>query len=279
MEWIESGTKFIIWNKNQLIEQLHRHLKTNNFNSFRRQLSLYGFKREKHISKKPLYFHPLFRQDREELLGLIGRAKQSNMKSKFEINYELISSIHLQIVINRQEDNAQLSSRKEFLEYIKDLDKYMGIGIIKFTKELILLLNKAFPGIARKLETKIFDTEQILYRPHFIKPAKIVNKKELLISLINTLLLTIKKEIRRNNKDLDTDKQNDEFKQSDCKIIHLSKYRSNDTNKVGWTLCNKKNASQEIKNIKRQSFSTNNSEKSYSTGALRKISHFQSWSC
>lgn len=73
-----------------MVTEMQQHLRTKNFNSFRRQLSLYGFKRDNDNSKNPTFSHPLFRQRKRNLLDKIGRAKQARMKSKLIVNSKLI---------------------------------------------------------------------------------------------------------------------------------------------------------------------------------------------
>ena len=192
---------------------MHSHLKTSNFNSFRRQLSLYGFNREKHSSKKPVFLHPLFRQGERELLNQIGRAKQTKMRSRFVVNSVLIKSCEIQLtkISKDYKADALTESKMEFIEHIKSLDKYVGIGIVKFMKNLIRLLNKAFPGIEQQMIKEIVEAQEILYQTHFIKPAEIVNKKEILIVLINGILTAIHKDLKEESQNTEEDMSNGNF--------------------------------------------------------------------
>lgn len=212
IQWIDRGAKFIIWDKKLLVEKNQLHLKTMNFNSFRRQLSLYGFNREKHTSKKPTFSHPLFRQDREELLDQIVRAKQNGMKSKFTVSSAMLASCQSQIdrISSRSQDKAQTQQMTRFFDHINSLNQFFGIGLIKFTKVLISLLNEVFPEIAKRQEDNIINAQKLLYQTHLVSPAKTVNKKEILIILINGLLSSIEKELKdksRNTKEKEFDEK------------------------------------------------------------------------
>lgn len=196
--WMEEGNRFIIWDKNTLVQRMQLRLKTKNFNSFRRQLSLYGFTREKHHSKKPVFSHPFFKQDRRELLCKVVRAKQNGMKSRFIVNSTLFEACQSQITqISSNPQNNTIQPMMEFLEHIKSLDQYFGIGILKFSRVLVSLLNKAFPKVGRELEDDITNAEKILFKNDILKPGKSVNKKEILILLINGFLSAIKCDLKK----------------------------------------------------------------------------------
>lgn len=201
---------------------MHSHLKTSNFNSFRRQLSLYGFNREKHSSKKPVFSHFFFKQGERELLNQIGRAKQTKMRSRFVVNSVLIKSCEIQLtkISKYFKDGGLTEPKMEFIEHIKSLDKYVGIGIIKFMKNLIRLLNRAFPGIEQQMSKEINEAQEILYHTHFIKASEIVNKKEIIIVLINGILIAIDKNLKEESQNIEEDMPDGKF--STFSAINLS---------------------------------------------------------
>lgn len=60
-------------------------------------------------------------------------------------------------------------------------------------KDLVPLLDRTFPEIKEKLSQEIDETQKVMYHTHFVKPFQIVNKKEILIKLINGILSEIEK--------------------------------------------------------------------------------------
>lgn len=167
-------------------------------------MSLYGFKREKNSFKKPVFSHIFFRKGRRDLLSKIGRARQSGMKSKVVVNSMLIESCVIQI----KEISADLQVngfdrlKMVLFEHIKTLDLYVGRGIIKFMKNLLQLLNKAFSEVERELSNEINKTRKIMLEDDFIKSSDMVNKKEILITLINSILTEIDKELFKTKQSL-----------------------------------------------------------------------------
>ena len=182
-----------------MVEEMNQHLRTKNFNSFRRQLSLYGFKRLNVSFKNPMFFHPLFRKGRRELLDKIGRAKQAGMKSKLIVDPKLIQNNQNLIEKTSIKSSSETKPMADLLEHIKSLDKFVGWGIVKFMKDLVPLLDRTFPEIKEKLSQDIDEAQKIMYQTHFIKPFQIVNKKEILIKLINGILLEIEQYLRVSN--------------------------------------------------------------------------------
>lgn len=74
-KWVDCGTMFSITNEKQFINILSKYFKHSNFSSFRRQLSLYGFRQLK--AGKMIWGHQNFNRDNIKLL--------SNLKRKLKI--------------------------------------------------------------------------------------------------------------------------------------------------------------------------------------------------
>lgn len=70
-EWIDRGTMFGITNERQFINILSKYFKHSNFSSFRRQLSLYGFRQLK--AGKMIWGHQNFNRDNIMLLSKLKR--------------------------------------------------------------------------------------------------------------------------------------------------------------------------------------------------------------
>nr|WEL12805.1 heat shock factor 1 [Halisarca dujardinii] len=94
ISWTKDGRSFVVHNDHEFAHQvLPRYFKTTNFNSFVRQLNLYGFRKVSKIDRgsimtagsvEPLeFFHTNFRRGHSELIHLIQR-KTTNVKATEE---------------------------------------------------------------------------------------------------------------------------------------------------------------------------------------------------
>lgn len=83
MEWSNNGHSFVISDKEAFVEMLPHFFKTKNFNSFVRQLNMYGFHKVKGSNDQE-FKHPFFRKGHGEYLGYIKRRYahgKNNIKS------------------------------------------------------------------------------------------------------------------------------------------------------------------------------------------------------
>ena len=249
---------------------MQQQLRTKNFNSFRRQLSLYGFKRLNKSFKNPMFFHPFFRQGRRELLDKIGRAKQAGMKSKLIINPKLIKSNQSLIEKANIKNEGETEQVTVLLKHLQSLDKFVGWGIVKFLKDLVPLLDKTFPEIKEKLSKDIDETQKVLYHTHFVKPFQIVNKKEILIKLINGILSEIESYLR----DISMSPEEKEFEKDLLQLNDLSysfgKTRSNQITPNKDSLFIEENTSQQMQMIIQHPFLDMDINKQTIVSPLRK---------
>lgn len=188
--------------------------KAKTFNAFRRQLSLYGFKRDGARFEQPFFSHPFFVRGREELLKEITRRRQAGAQSKLSLDLRLLQTCQnrLERITATEEEEAHKEEVKELLLYIKGLSRYKGVGLPFFLKGVTLRLTKIFPEVHQKLERDISNTSTIMGRTQFLREEETVNKKEVIVALMNRMLAEVHKELMTRevdpvyfdfNKDLD----------------------------------------------------------------------------
>ena len=174
-------------------------LRASSFYSFRRQLSLYGFKRGGDSCKKPVFSHPFFIKGHSELLVEFTRKKQYNAKSKVALDLPLIQSCLSQLkkvsTVNGSREKRE--DGQELLQFINSFDRYIGIGLPFFLKELVSRLNHTFPEIASCFKDEFDKTSTALGETQFMRVEDMVNKKEILVRLVNRIIAEVHKNITK----------------------------------------------------------------------------------
>ena len=213
------------------------HFKSKGFEAFRRQLALYGFKREKNTNKQPIFQHPFLIRDREDLIHKIERSKQIIIKTAVSINRILIDSCRLKISKNKDDSKERNLSklRLMFLDSLEHTNKYFGKGIANFLDRIILMLNNTFPRIRNRLSFDIQNAKQTIHRTRLYKQTPNLSTRELLIKLINSFLSEIDKELTEasiNQRVTEFDKslmKLDEIPLSFCRTISERKNKNSET--------------------------------------------------
>ena len=169
------------------------HMRAKSFYAFRRQLSLYGFKREGKHCSQPCFSHPFFVKGREELLKDIVRQKQYKTKSKLSLDITMLNACQSQFqrVYTTEDGEKHRTKVVELFKFIKGLEKYIGIGLPFFLKELTSHLKNTFSDVATSLNKEFTDASATLNQTQFIKEEDMVNKKELTVGLVNRILAEV----------------------------------------------------------------------------------------
>ena len=201
MRWTEDGQRFLVTSRRDFERKMESHMRAKTFYAFRRQLSLYGFKREGETYKQPYFSHPFFLRDRKSLLKHIIRKKQYKAKSRAETDIVLMELCQNQFqrVCVTEKDREQYEGSKEFFGLIRGLDKYKGIGLLNFLKELIRHLSRVFPEVEQELRPSMGEAKRVLGLTQFTTEEEAVNKKEILISLVNDILMEIHKDLSQRS--------------------------------------------------------------------------------
>ena len=146
-------------------EQMKGKMKAKNFYSFRRQLSIYGFKREGERGQQSYFSHPYFVEGENDSLKDIVRHKQSGMKSKLSLDIKLLNTCRslFQRVFMEENGKEYKEHVMQLFNFIKCLKNYIGIGLPFFLKELTQKLNGTFPGIVQVFDAEIRETSEIYF--------------------------------------------------------------------------------------------------------------------
>ena len=96
-----------------------------------------------------------------------------------------------------EDDREQYEASKELFGLIRGLEKYKGIGLLNFLKELDGHLSRVFPEVERELKHSVGEAKRVLGLTQFTTEKEAANKKELLISLVNDILLEIHRDLAR----------------------------------------------------------------------------------
>ena len=191
------------------------HCRSKRFDTIRRHLSLYNFKREKNSNRNPVFQHPYFRRGEFDLLQKIQRSKQPRKNQDVKLRQDLLDSCFKKITkeencfksenynVNSEndseEDQENHVSKRDCLRLIYDLESYKGKGIAAFFRKFIPQIKKVFPQVFNKISNEINNTDNIICQTNSLEQPLDANSKEHLIKLINTILfeinnLSIKKE-------------------------------------------------------------------------------------
>ncbi|CAD8123315.1 unnamed protein product [Paramecium sonneborni] len=116
--WNKEGTAFYIQDPAQLTEQiLPQYFKHRNYQSFLRQLNMYGFKKLKNIQGKNEFQHQQFRKGVKNNLQKIKRRNQEDIKQSLEI---LTKEFKSESYLNEHE-----KMRKQLIQIQSDQEKLL----------------------------------------------------------------------------------------------------------------------------------------------------------
>lgn len=144
---------------------LKRYFDSEKFNSFRRQLNLYGFTRLQSPWKTPIFAHKAFKRENPENFHLIKREIQYNPSQKKNIDYECLERVRKKI------GNELLYSKLPFEETIQDYEliKFVqsfrniyGRNIKAFIQKLINDINNNHCNLSEKFSKEICELKNIL---------------------------------------------------------------------------------------------------------------------
>lgn len=164
IQWSTSGNSFYISDKEAFIELLPHFFKTKNFNSFVRQLNMYGFHKVKGMNDQE-FKHPFFRKGHSEYLCYIKRryantnsnikmdAKESDispskyfdLRQQFNFLTEKVDNSTKEIErLNEENTKLHVICREVVLDSQKSLQKALVL--------LFSVLNNASPELSNSLK-------------------------------------------------------------------------------------------------------------------------------
>lgn len=184
----------MILNKKLLENELIKYYKSASFQSFKRQLSLYGFVRHGKQHKLPQFSHKNFIRNAKSNIYLIKREKQYKPVKAIRLDTEklkyILHKLHL-LKTMRSKLNTELTKEIGLLESLYKFEKLIGRSVITFVLKFLDKLTRIYPDVSKKHIDEIHNTIELL-KSKKSKSADIkLNQKEISITLINTLLTTL----------------------------------------------------------------------------------------
>ena len=140
--WNDKGSSIIIKDRYKLCEIiLPKFFKHNNYSSFIRQLNLYGFHKNKGMSKEgDIYEHEIFKKGskNEQIEQLMNYYKNNKMYSKLSE-----SNIKRDIINNNNNESLSITDKEEdVLQYLLNKNEENKNNIIQLKKEILELKNQ-----------------------------------------------------------------------------------------------------------------------------------------
>ena len=132
--WTDNGTAFVVRDTTKLAtDHLPRYFKHSNFQSFVRQLNIYGFRKDAATpgSRDVVFRHEKFLEGKEGLLDLIQRAKKTTGKSatsKHNLPVGLASSVGEAKVSSETSQPTLLSLQMQIAEMSAKIDMLLSIA-------------------------------------------------------------------------------------------------------------------------------------------------------
>lgn len=180
--------------KKKLESELAKIFKSSSYQSFKRQLSLYGFTRIGKQHKIPCFVHPCFKKNEKELMSSIKREKQYKIVKAIKMNTKKLEYIlHRLRIIRTLKGRPDLKIQKELdlLESLYRFRKLFGRSIMVFVLRFLDGLTRLYPNVIDEHMEEVFSTIRLL-KEKTIKSARTeLNQREISTKLINKLLDTL----------------------------------------------------------------------------------------